>query len=410
MNFSIDHQCPQCGAPAVLEEAERLFNCPFCRVRSYLLGGPYFRYMFEPKSIIMNREIIYVPYWRYKGMMFTGSLEGMDHRFVDISSLAIQSDHFPESVGLRSQALKLKFVVPGTRGSFLKPTLPIHGMLNQFESCFRENSKKQISYSAFVGDHLSLIYSPFYLDQKIYDAILEKPITSGLPEKALVSAENTEKPNWPIRFIPVICPDCGWDLDGGRDSLTLNCLNCQISWMSTGKGLLKLKFGIMSGELENSFYLPFWRIKASVAGIQLNSYKDLIQRANLPKAIQKGMEDKPFYFWVQAFKVRPKIFIQLSRQLTLAQPDQGMTCEFPRSGMMYPVTLSVTEAVKSLKINLADFIRPAREILNQLSEIEIQPERFKLVYIPFYEDHHELIQPDFHLAVHKNMLSMAKNL
>jgi hypothetical protein len=409
MQFTIDHQCPQCGAPAVLEEAERLFNCQFCRVRSYLLGGKFFRYMFEPKAAL-NREILYVPYWRFKGMMFTCSQQGIDHRFIDTSTIAIESQNYPVSVGLRSQALKLKFVSPETRGEFLKPTLPREGMLSQIERRFIENSKDQIIYSAFVGDHLSLIYSPFYMDQRrIYDAVLEKPITSDLPDMLRVSAEDAEKPNWPIQFIPVICPDCGWDLDGEKDSLTLNCLNCQSSWLSTEKGLLKLKFGIILSKQKDALYLPFWRIKTDVSGIQLNSYKDLVQRANLPKVIQNGMEEKPFYFWVQAFKVRPRIFLRMARKLTIAQPDQEMTSEFPRS-KIYPVTLPVTEAVESLKINLAGFVRPAKRVLDRLPEIEIRPERFKLVYIPFHEEHHELIQPEYHLTIHKNMLSMAKNL
>jgi len=404
MSYLIDHQCPQCGAPAILKETERLFSCEFCRVRSYLLGGKYFRYVFEPREGI-SQDIVYVPYWRFKGMMFSSSLQGIDHRIIDISTLAVSAPHFPSSVGLRSQALKLKFINPKTNGTFLKPTVSLGNMLKTVE----QRSFKKSGCSAFVGDNLSLLYSPFYMEDRIYDAILDKPISSAIPSDFQISAENTETPNWPIRFIPVLCPDCGWDLEGERDSLTLNCRNCRSSWLSTEKGLLKLKFGLIISEKKNVLYLPFWRIKANISGMNLSSYKDLIRRANLPKAIQKGMELKPFYFWVQAFKVRPKIFLRLTRKLTLAQPDQEMTCDFPNSSL-HPVTLPVTEAVESLKICLTGFVRPVKDALTRLAEIEITPKRFKLVYLPFYEDHHEFIQPDYHLTINKNMLSMAKNL
>lgn len=243
MRFSIDHQCPQCGAPAVLEETDRLFECQFCRVRSYLLGGRYFRYRFEPKSAGGSHEIVYVPYWRFKGMISFTTTEGVEHRIVDISSLAVSSHHFPVSVGLRSQALKLKFVEPRTEGIFIRPTLPVDKMLDLAQARFRENSKREIYHSTCIGENLSLIYSPFFLDRKLYDAVLEKPVTGELPDDFQIEEKDRETPNWPIRFMPVICPDCGWDLDGERDSLTLNCRNCQTGWMATAKGLLKIKFG-----------------------------------------------------------------------------------------------------------------------------------------------------------------------
>jgi hypothetical protein len=161
---------------------------------------------------------------------------------------------------------------------------------------------------------------------------------------------------------------------------------------------------------QDSLYLPFWRIRASVSGIRLNSCKDLIERANLPKVALPGMEQQPFYFWMPAFKIRPRIFLRMSRKLTTAQPDREMDEAFPRSGQLQAVTLPVTEARKSLKSIMAEIIRPAREFRISLPDITARPERFKLVYIPFEENHHELVQADFYMTIQKSMLSMAKNL
>ena len=70
----IEHQCPQCGAPATLEETERLFTCPFCRVKSYLVTRDYFRYML-PHAAPAGKSLVFLPYWRFKGSFFV-SLPG----------------------------------------------------------------------------------------------------------------------------------------------------------------------------------------------------------------------------------------------------------------------------------------------------------------------------------------------
>ena len=123
----IEHQCPQCGAPATLEETDHLFTCEFCRVKSYLLSR-VFRYIL-PHPARENKEVVYFPYWRFKGMLFSCVSNGVKHRIVDVSHQAIESQHFPVSVGLRSQTMKLRFVSPETEGRFLQTSLPYEEMM-----------------------------------------------------------------------------------------------------------------------------------------------------------------------------------------------------------------------------------------------------------------------------------------
>jgi len=89
----IEHQCPQCGAPAVLKETDRLFACEFCRVKSYLLQNDFFRYML-PNSAPENKDLLFFPYWRFKGMLFSCVENGIKHRFIDISHQAVESKLF----------------------------------------------------------------------------------------------------------------------------------------------------------------------------------------------------------------------------------------------------------------------------------------------------------------------------
>ncbi|MDD4072471.1 MAG: hypothetical protein PHY78_08930, partial [Desulfobacterales bacterium] len=109
-NFHIRHQCPQCGAPAVLEETDRLFTCGYCRVTSYLLQNGVFRYILPAAATAETEALFYAPYWRFKGVFYSWVPgDEIQHRFMDISHLAIKSDHLPISLGFRSQALKLTF-------------------------------------------------------------------------------------------------------------------------------------------------------------------------------------------------------------------------------------------------------------------------------------------------------------
>jgi len=404
----IEHQCPQCGAPATLKETDRLFTCEFCRVKSYLLQNKFFRYIL-PNAAPKDKNLVFFPYWRFKGMLFSCVESGIKHRVIDVSHQAVESVYFPISVGLRSQALKLNFVLPESRGYFLKPTRPFNRVMDSVKNRFNTSLPKPIYHQSHIGETLSLIYSPFYAEDKLFDAILNQPVSPVLPDGFDATLLQGGRPDGRINFIPTLCPACGWDLEGQRDTLVLNCKNCNSVWRPDADGFNTLKFGFMSTKEKNIMYLPFWRIKTDVTGITLNSYADLVRIANIPKAVQKKWEDVEFRFWAMAFKVRPQVFVSLARNITLIQPQQKLVRELP-DDPLYPVTLPIEETIESLKINLASFMKPQKDLFPILSDITIKPKSYLLVYIPFIEHHHEFIQPELHLSINKNQLKLASNL
>ena len=176
-----------------------------------------------------------------------------------------------------------------------------------------------------------------------------------------------------------------------------------------GKKLKQLKFAQFPATGDNTIYLPFWRIKADISGIDLDSYADLITVANLPRVVQSGWNDIPFRFWIPAFKVRPKVFLHLATHTTLSQPRENLIAKLPDAGI-YPTTLPIQEAVESLKLTLADFVKPRRTLMERLRDVRIDAKSFTLVFIPFNEGHHEFIQPEFQLTINKNVLALSKNL
>jgi len=404
----IEYQCPQCGAPAVLEETDRLLACEYCRVRSYLLPKDVFRYML-PSSAPKNKRLVFFPYWRFKGMLFSCLESGIKHRFIDVSHQAVESPYFPISVGLRSQALRLSFVTPETPGYFLKPTLPFKNMVEIFSQRFSRSLPDPVFHQSHIGETISIIYSPFYANDKIYDAILNRPVGSILPADFDTMLLPGGRPDWRIQFTTALCPACGWDLHGQRNALVVTCKNCNSAWRPDGNKLKSLKFAFIPTKEENVLYLPFWRIKPDISGIELHSYADLVKIANLPKAVQKDWHHIEFYFWSLAFKVNPQVFLRLSRNLTLSQHHDKLVRKLP-NGRLYPVTLSVKEAIQSLTISLASFVKPQKEVVHMLRDLTIRPKSYLLVYIPFMEKHLEYIQPELNLTLNKNQLALASNL
>ena len=81
-------------------------------------------------------------------------------------------------------------------------------------------------------------------------------------------------------------------------------------------------------------------------------------------------------------------------------PDQGVQT----------VNLPLKEALDTIKINLAGFLRPASRVPDLLPAIKIQPQKYRLIFLPFEERHHDLVNTDLSIAVTRSHLRLATNL
>jgi hypothetical protein len=243
----------------------------------------------------------------------------------------------------------------------------------------------------------------------LFDGVLNARVATQLSKDFDFASLPGGRPRWRLRFFPCLCPDCGWDMAGERDSLVLHCQNCQTAWRSAADGFRKIRAEHLPAEKDDYAYLPFWRIRADVEGIRLASYEDLVRAANLPKAIRKGWDALPVFFWTPAFKIRPGQFLRLATQITLAAPRDSLEPRIPK-GITYPVTLPAKEAVEVLMPSLISFVKPRQEFLNRIEEIHIRPKSFSLIYFPFGESPHEWIQRRYGIVINKNTLKLAKTL
>ena len=91
ISYAVQHQCPQCGAPVTLEEDTRFFVCGFCRVQSFICQKGFPRYYLSPSpKVPEDTDLVYLPYWRFKGVRYTCHATGIKSKFTDISTLARQ--------------------------------------------------------------------------------------------------------------------------------------------------------------------------------------------------------------------------------------------------------------------------------------------------------------------------------
>ncbi|MBN1363647.1 MAG: hypothetical protein JW976_02470 [Syntrophaceae bacterium] len=351
-NFQIEQQCPQCGAPIILDETDRILSCKFCRTRVYLSTKDHFRFYIPPAQGI-SETIYFVPYWRFKGTSYAIKANEISYKYFDANFLSFDSPLFPHSIGLRPQAMKLKFVGNADNvGKFIASSAKTKEQI-------LKNYKTQAGalQEIFIGETVSVIYTPVYCAKgRVYDAVLKKSLdlqTKDMEvEQVFISAPDEK---WHVDFLPLLCPNCGADLPGEKDALIVFCNNCHSAWDPSDKNFARVNFFTWREEGENITYLPFWQLKVKVSGIQLETYADLIKLANLPKAPTEVWQKTPFYFYAPAFKLNPNLFLRWCRQLTATPPPKDLTADFPAKNI-HQATLPVTEALDSCLVTLSNLM------------------------------------------------------
>lgn len=377
-------------------------------MKSFLLEHEYFRYTLPYPDKSKNNPVFF-PYWRFKGTFYSSGPAGIQHKFIDLSRQAAESDYFPASLGLRSQALKLRFALPETAGTFIRPSVPIEEIVRSIRKLFLTQTEANNHIQTFTGKTVSIIYAPFNIkNHKLYDSILDIPASQPLPLNFDINNHTSEKPDWPITFIPAICPACGWDLDGERDSMVLLCRNCDLAWHNRNRCLEKIGIGHIPGETDDLF-LPFWVIKTEIAGIDSEICSGLIKPNLSPDTSFESQNEAEHTFWIPAFKIRAHHFLRIARQMTFVQPSDVSTEKAP-GGKPHHITIPLTEAVESIRTVIAGFIKSDQNLFPLLANAVLIPASYHIVYVPFRTGHHDLLYEKYNIALNNNVLSTAGNL
>lgn len=388
-NFQIEQQCPQCGAPIILDESDRILACQFCRTRVYLATEDHFRLYLPPQKDIAE-DIFFVPYWRVKGLSYTIRPFDIAYKYFDTNTLALESQLLPHSLGLRPQAMKLKFVGDSSQtGRFIASShQSTASVLEKYQNFTGGKDDREI----FIGETKSLIYTPVYFaHDQLYDAILKKPLLNQSASAQIrIFFEESMPEKWHVEFIPLLCPNCGADLPGEKDALILFCNNCHTAWNPSERNFPRVNYFTWHEQGDDVIYIPFWQMQVKTTGIALETYADLIRVANLPKAPAEIWNRIPFYFQIPAFKVHPLLFLRWCRQMT-AQPAPADLSDVLPMKNIYPVTLPISEALDSSLITLASLMTDKRHLQETTASLQLELKDYAIVLHPFRVTARELI-------------------
>jgi hypothetical protein len=411
-DIPIELRCPQCSGPVTLEESDRNLTCSFCRVRLHLSfdGAP--RYCLTTPDL-PEKDLIYVPYWRYRGMSFY--VQGLEirHRVADNSHLAVEMSGLPLNLGFRTQTLRLKPSVPGRGTRFLQPQRSFELLRTSANGSgckamdITGGCELPRTFEALIGETVHLVFSPVLSrDGSLWDPILRRPL-AGAKSDALSRMVQPQTSNDTPRFLPMICPKCGWDLAGERDTLVPVCRNCHTLWDCRGGLMGELPFAVGHPGDRGDLYLPFWLIMARVPEVQLETQADLVRLANVPKVVRKTMEERSLEYYVSAFKVHPPLFLRLARSFTLSQPPAEPGEELPRAPL-HPVTLPLKEALETLPLLVGSLAVPKKTYLPMLGRMRFKHMGSRLAFFPFKLQGGELLQPDLGISISRNALNMGR--
>ncbi|MCX8069524.1 MAG: hypothetical protein N2738_03370, partial [Thermodesulfovibrionales bacterium] len=380
--WQIDQNCPQCGGPATIEETDRLFKCNYCKVSLFIIPKEHFKYYLIPK-LPETEHTYYFPYWRLKGTAYTCSNSTVTKQIVERSYRAVDLNYIPFTLGYRTQTLKMRFVPTEHEGKFIT-----HEELNRKyifsidEGDAFKTEMTPIYHRAFIGDSITIIYSPYQLKgDELYDAILNRKIE--LFDKSQIETLKNLRlsEGWQVKFLPTLCPNCGWDLSGQGDTVVFSCTNCDSLWDVTGSSLNKVNY-LFCGEFHRGVkYLPFWRLDVDFNGLVLKSYSDLFKLANLPKVYKQKWNDIKAYFWAPAFKVTPEVFLRLTRQFTLTEETFKLEEINDYLNLVETINLSRVNALESVKITLANISSDRKNFYPKLKEIDVSLNEACIVYV-----------------------------
>ena len=393
-NFKIDMHCPRCGAPVVLDETECIVQCGFCKTRHVLHTDPFPCYYLEPGGLDRPNlaKLLYVPYWRFRGMEF--SFKGSEPvcRVMDHSCPAVDTIGLPVSLGLRTQTRPLKFIRKGIEGSFTAPKIPKKEGIRKMSGDDGERT--------YIGEILSLIFMPFYQDR---DRIVDGLSGQALDMKASDLVADKKSPGHPLSFTPCLCPDCGWDLLGRTSSLVLSCKNCTSFWLIREKKLNRISAVFSDTGPDMELLMPFWRIQVGFASATWSTHADLMRLANVPKVITEEQEKQPLCFYIPAFKIAPKLFLRLAKQITLSEIKPGQGEKIP-TAEIHPVDLSLDEGVQAVLPVLTAMVVRKKEILDALKKEKLTLTSFSLAYFSFQASGNDYVQDETGIGLPKTAL------
>lgn len=397
MDLNIAQSCPSCGATLTVHEDDRLIRCSYCDSNNYRIGNSSARYLLPQlgRQQIEPRDLLYIPYLRFRGAIFYVRGLEVEHKIVDTSCLGIHAKGLNPSLGMRPQAIPLQPVVSAVEGNFVRQSIATKEAFIQaakIPDLFRKESKSTVYHRAFIGETVSCIYLPCYRqDDRLVDGVDDRDLGDFAYFANQLKQSSKAKLSWEPAFINTECPSCGGTLEGESDSIVLQCNNCEKLWQEKNTVFVPVQSEVIGDDESGVQHLPFWKLRIKSEKGELNNYRDFLKFTNQPIFIKGTDAASDLILYIPAFKLRPKSFLQVATQVSLSQFRLEKGRE-RRAKRQHPVTLPWTEAFQGVKSIIAACTVAREKRLPLLSKMKIHLIDQALTYLPFDSQGHDMIE------------------
>ncbi len=377
-----------------------------------------------PKSFVDSR-LFFIPFWRFKGMIYQLRAEAVTYTFSDGVSLEtekkVKVDSKPFDInfpgvnqelinhiimGMRSQVMELHPQLPtklAKSAEVIKPEITLDAAREMaYNNAFGVYRKKNVCCQELIGEKLTLIYFPVWVSQftnrtgawwLLVDGVSKRGITCGQDEFCGFYSHSDFDGVGSVKIFPHHCPNCGADLPAGKNAVVYTCQNCWRGWYLDGDRLRQIEISYVDFNNDNNVkFFPFWQFNASFnsKGSILTYHQAQILFRNKLSVFVDDSEDGIFRFFVPGFSARnPRSLWKLSSRLTQSQPNFTTSKRLRFSSV--PATLPEDEAAQMARAiwfylifgtATNSFHRWNRS--DEMPEINFHPG--KLLYLPMKED------------------------
>jgi LSD1 subclass zinc finger protein len=297
------------------------------------------------------------------------------------------------SLGVRPSVLKLELFGKSSLDALGKVVKPDISPEEAFARGMKSAGGESLLYRQVLGRILSIIYFPFWVMEvevegvrrlTVLDAISESVIQLKAPLLQLESLSHplTEEPSV-IRFRPLVCPNCAWDLNVQREDVIFFCKSCKKPWQILADALVEIGCQVIvpikpMQETEVK-YLPFWIIEANSAHTGITRY------------------------FLPGFRYRRlKILSDLATSLTKMNPPFTVTDPqgIDSAGCYY----DQEDAINMAKVAEAGLIIKSQNGYLVDQNIQIESHRILLTWIPYYIKGESLIDPFTGITLTRTLL------
>jgi hypothetical protein len=298
-------------------------------------------------------------------------------------------------------------------GKFLKQSVKTEKILDhaaKITTLFASKKDQTMQYRAFIGESLSRMYLPVYAaGAKMIDAVDGRALGDADDYQPWAGKGSPPDKTWEPRFISTRCPRCGALLDGERDSLVLLCENCETVWQEQKGRFHLLRWKVIPSRNPKAVFLPFWKITFQTEMGELKTFGDFLRLTNQPVVVDPGDDKRRLAFWIPAFKINPKAFLQISTKTTVTQKHIPPGKElFPEHA--HPVTLPWKEAFQAVKSVLAAAAVSKKNVFLRLPHMRLSSAGYTLRYLPFTVRSHDYIQQHVPVTVVSAALKYGRSL